>query len=182
VLLAAALVVGVGYLVVVRPLTIGQAWAVIGTQLGGDVHFDARPVYEVEFAPDQPGFRFGLLLGNNGPLPMTVRLAVPDEQSATDLDRIVGLRLDRSAATEGSTTMEDTVPVESVEIPAFGQRWVVFEGRWASCDVARTWNVDARQSRQSVRLDAALLGIRHEVSLALPSEQQFGPPPPGVCV
>jgi hypothetical protein len=180
VLAAAAVVVGIGYVAGVRQLSIGGAWAGGGTELGSSDP-GASATYEVAFVPDQATVRFGLLLQNNGPLPITVRLTTPDAQSATDLDRIAGLRVDRSAATEGSTTMEDTVAIEAVEIPAFGQRWVVFEGRSSTCAVARTWNALASQSRQSVQLEAVLLGVGRTVSLALPFEQRFGPPAAGVC-
>ena len=179
-MLGACLLIGAGYVSAVRSLSIGGSWAVIGQQVDVD-RVDGRPTYEIGFAPDLPGIRFALTLSNGGPLPMTVRLAAPNEQAATDLDQIVGLRVVKVGEAEGSISEEATVAVDVVEIPAFGERSVVFEGRSAGCDVARTWNAEARQSRRAITLEAAILGVWHEFSLDLPFDQVIGPPPPGVC-
>jgi hypothetical protein len=178
--LVIALAGGVGYLVGVRPLAIEGDWAVVGTEIDVD-EIGGRPDYEVGFTPDVVGVRFALMLRNGGPLPMTVRLPAADEQAAADLDRIVGLRVVKVGQAEGSISEEATVAVEDVEIPAFGERRVAFEGRSAGCEVARRWNAEARQSRGAIALEATILGIGHEISLVLPFGQVIGPPPPGVC-
>jgi hypothetical protein len=172
--------VGGGYVVGLRPLAIEGGWAVVGTEIDVD-EIGGRPDYEVGFAPDLAGVRFALMLRSGGPLPMTVRLAAADEQAASDLDRIVGLRVVKVGEAEGSISEEATVAVDDVEIPAFGERWVVFEGRSPGCEVARTWNAEARQGRGAIALEATVLGIGREVSLVLPFGQVIGPPLPGVC-
>lgn len=121
------------------------------------------------------------MLRNEGPLPLTLRLPTTDAQSEGDLNRIVGLRVDRHGQAEGSMAEQATTAVDDVGIPAFGQRWVIFDGRTASCDTAGTWSAQASQARQAVRLEAGLLGVERGISLELPFVQQVDGLRKGVC-
>jgi hypothetical protein len=177
--LAVGLVAGAGYAGVVRQLAVGESWAVVGRQIDDDV--DGRPQYVTDFTPDTSDIRFALMLRNDGPLPMTVRLPQVATDPAGDFDQIVELRLDKPAGAEGSLSMGSTVGVDEVEIPAYSQRWVDFGGRSATCPVAAIGNAEAMQARQAVRLELDLLGIERDVSVALPFVQLAAGPAKGVC-
>ncbi|MFI5255592.1 MAG: hypothetical protein ACHQ15_09065, partial [Candidatus Limnocylindrales bacterium] len=74
-----------------------------------------------------------------------------------------------------------TMAVDAVEIPAGAGRWVVFEGRFASCADARRWGQGSAEIRESVTLVVAFMGFERQIDLGLPFSQSVGAPPTGVC-
>ncbi len=182
VLVAAAAVAFVAvvaiYAETVVPLSVGS-WAVKGMQEDVD-RIDGRPTYVLGYAPDLAGLRFGLLLRNDTLLPATVRLA-PEPPPGVGLDDLTGLRVCRPEAGDGCFAEEATMAVEAIEIPAWAERWVIFEGRFAGCDMVRSGGPDWVATRGSVHLEASILGFEREVDLALPFVQRLGPPPAAAC-
>ncbi|MGH2407463.1 MAG: hypothetical protein ACRDF7_05195 [Candidatus Limnocylindrales bacterium] len=176
----AVLVVGFGYVEAVRPVSIGNAWAVVGkeAEVGS---FEGRRTYDSAFVPEQSGIRFALDLRNVSVLPFTIRLTDPGVDTPGHLDRLVELRVDPPGSNEGSTTTESTVPADVIELPAGGERWVVFVGLFASCAEAASWSPGSSEVRRSVFLEARSLGLARSIELELPFDLQVGAPPTSVC-
>ena len=162
-----------------QPLAVDGAWFAAGDR-AATPGTDGRPRFSLLFAPNEAGLRFGLSLRNGTLLPETVRLA-PEPPPGVGLDYLTGLRVCTAGTPDGCFSAASTLGVKAVEIPARSERWVVFEGRFAGCDIVSEGGPYWVATRDSVLVTTSLLGVDQDVDLELPFEQMISVPPPGVC-